>query len=104
MTPDIFDNDCMVSGQVTGLREDFANLTLYDAETEFEISILLEEPSGTPKECLSIFLPRVKISALSAPAGGGDGAKVETLSLMVGPKAAATGYDGTIAMISSSAA
>src|SRR3990172_4963717 len=71
VTPDIFDNDCMVSGQVTGLREDFANLTLYDAETEFEISILLEEPSGTPKECLSIFLPRVKISALSAPAGGG---------------------------------
>jgi hypothetical protein len=103
-TPDIFDNDLAVSGTITGLRDDFANLTLYDAETEFEVSILLEEPGSTPKNCLSIFLPRVKIAALSAPVGGGDGAKVETLGLMVGPKVAATGYDGSIVSISSSAA
>lgn len=108
VSPDIFDNDCMISGTITGLRSDFANLTLYDAETEFEVSILLEEPlasgASAPKNCISIFLPRVKISALSAPVGGGDGAKVETLGIMVAPKTAATGYDGTAAVICSSAA
>jgi hypothetical protein len=104
VTPSIFCNDLTVSGQITGLRSSFGNLTLYDAETEFELSILLQEPSGAPKECLSLFLPAVKISALSAPVGGGDGAKIETLGLMVNPKAAATGYLGTIAMLSSSAA
>jgi hypothetical protein len=102
VSPDIYDNDLAVTGSITGLRSDFGNLTLYDAETEFEMSIVLAEPSGTPPEVLSIFLPRVKIAALSAPVGGGDGAKIETLGLMVGPKAAATGYDGTVAVISSS--
>jgi hypothetical protein len=101
--PDIFDNDCHVSGQVMGLRQDFSNLTLYDAETEFEIHLLLKELTADPRSCLGIFLPRVKLSGLSAPVGGGDGAKVETLTLMIGPKVAATGYDGTIAVISSSA-
>ena len=102
VTPDIFDNDLAVSGSITGLRDDFSNLTLYDAETEFEVSILLQEPGSTPKNCLSIFLPRTKLSALSAPVGGGDGAKVETLALMVGPKVSATGYDAGMATISTS--
>jgi hypothetical protein len=103
-TPDIFDNDLRVTGTITGLRSDFANLTLYDAETEFELAVKLQEPTGTPPECLAFFLPRVKISGLSADVGGGDGAKIETLNLMVGPKAAATGYDATIATFSSSGA
>jgi hypothetical protein len=104
VSPDVFDNDQAVTGSITGLRSDFANLTLYDAETEFELSILLQEPTGTPKQCLSIFLPRVKIQSLEAPVGGGDGAKIETVGLMIGPKAAATGYDATIATFCSSGA
>lgn len=105
VSPDVYDNDLRVTGTITGLRADFSNLTLYNAETEFELSILLEEPSGTPPECLSIFLPVVKISGASAPVGGGDGAKIETLQLMVGPKASGvSGYDAGIANICSSAA
>ena len=103
-TPQIFDNDLTVSGSVTGLRTDFSNLTLYDAETEFDLSILLQEPTGTPKAALGIFLPRVKISKLSAPVGGGDGAKIETLQLAMGPKDSAAGYDASICTFHSSAA
>lgn len=103
ISPDIFDNNLEVSGTITALRQDLSNLTLFDAETEFEIHIMLQDPSSTPKGVYALHLPRVKISGLSAPAGGGDGAKVETLTLMTGPKVAATGYDGTIATISSSA-
>jgi hypothetical protein len=101
---DIFDNEMQVACTVSGLRQDFSNLTLYDAETEFELGILLQEQETAPKSCLSIHLPRVKIQQLTAPVGGGDGAKIETRTIMVGPKEAATGYDGTIAVISSSEA
>jgi hypothetical protein len=101
--PDVFDNDCRVTGTVTGLRSDFGQITLFDAETEFAVSIQLQEPTGTPPASFGVFLPRVKISGLSAPVGGGDGAKIETLELMIGPKATATGYDATTALFTSSA-
>lgn len=106
VSPDVFDNDLVITGTITALRSDFSNLVLFDGETEFEVGILLQEPNtGPPKNCVSVFLPRVKISKLSAPVGGGDGAKIETLTLMVGPKVASTttGYDGTVATIHSSA-
>lgn len=102
-SPDVFDNDLTVTGSVSGLRQDFSNLTLFDAETEFELQILLQEPTGTPKGCMAFFFPRVKIGALSAPVGGGDGAKIETLSLLIGPKVGTSVYDSTVATISSTA-
>lgn len=105
VTPDLFDDDLTVSGSVSGLVSDFSNITLYDAETEFELAIRLEEPNtGPPKSCLSFFLPRVKITSRSAPVGGGDGAKVETLGLMIGPKVATSVYDAGVCTIHSSAA
>jgi hypothetical protein len=63
---------------------------------------MLEELETAPKDFVSIFLPRVKISALSAPVGGGDGAKIETVSLMIGPKVADTTYDAGVATIHTS--
>jgi hypothetical protein len=103
-TPQIFDNDLAVTGSITGLRSDFSNLTLFDAETEFEISMKLQEPTGTPPACWAYYFPRAKIASLSAPLGGADGAKIETLAVAFGPKTAATGYDGTVYTIHSSAA
>lgn len=104
VSPDVFDNILSVKGSITGLVSDFSNLTLYDAETEFSLQVVLEELAAAPKPCLSVFLPRVKIESLSTPVGGQTGPKVTTLGLMVGTKAAATGYDGTIATFSSSVA
>jgi hypothetical protein len=102
VSPDIFDNDLSVTGTITGLRSDFSQLTLYDAETEFDVCIVLTEPTTAPKPTFGLYLPRVKIGGLSAPLGGDDGAQVETLTLIVGPKVAATGYDATVASISQS--
>lgn len=101
--PDIFDNDLSVTGTITGLRSDFSQLTLYDNETEFDMCVVLTEPTTAPKPCVAIYLPRVKIGGLMAPLGGDDGAKIETLTLIIGPKVAATGYDATVASISQSA-
>lgn len=104
--PDIFDNDLSVTGTITGLRQDFSNLTLYDAETEFEVAILLKEPTGSPPDGIGITLPRVKISGLSAPVGGGDGAKIETLNIMAAKynSTGSDGYDSTIVNIASTQA
>lgn len=104
-TQDIYDNDMTLTATITGTRQDFADLVLFDAETEFDISVKLEEPNtGPPKSCFSYFLPRVKIQDLAAQLGGnGDGAKIVTLQLMIAAKAAATGYDASIMSIHSSA-
>lgn len=104
-TVDIFDNALTVKGTATGLRSDFSNLTLYGNETEFELFTLLQEPgSGPPKNALGLFFPRVKLSNVTANAGGGTGAKIETLALDFAAKASTTGYNASIASISSSAA
>jgi len=104
VTPDVFDTVCKVTGTITGIRTSFANPILFDAETEFLVGIMLQEPGAVPRGALSITLPRVKLGALSAPVGGNDGAKIETMPLMVGVKVAAAGSDATVAVVSSSAA
>jgi hypothetical protein len=99
---EVFDNELSVTGTITGLRSDFAYLSLFDAETEFDILSLLTEPTSAPKPCFAFYLPRVKLGAVQAPVGGGDGGKMETRSLVIGPKTAATGYDATVAVWSQS--
>lgn len=106
-SPDVFDNDCTVTGTITGLRDDFAALTDFDGETEFTLSIMLEGNDATtsvPAACLGVYLPRVVIGNVSAPVGGGDGAKVETWELLIGPRATATAHDAAIAIFHSSVA
>lgn len=102
VSPDVFDNDLTVTGSITGIRSDFANLTLFDAETEFDMSILLQEPTGSPKAAFAIYLSRAKIGDVSAPILG-DGAMVETRSLLVGPKVADSSHDAGYCSFSSSA-
>jgi len=101
VSPDIFDNDVSVSGTITALRSDFSNLTLYDADTQFEVGIHLHEPGALPQGGFGFFLPRCTLGEASAPAGGGDGALIETLALNTGPKVAAATYDAGTCTISS---
>lgn len=104
VAPDVVDDKWKVTGTVTGLMQDYTYKTLWEAETEFEVSIALQEaPASATLGVLSIFLPRVKIAKTSNPAGGGTGSMIETHNLMIGPKTATTGYDGTSAVIHSSA-
>jgi hypothetical protein len=105
VSPDVFDNDMVLSGTISGLRSDFANLTAFDAETEFDLQFLFKAPTsnGTPVSCLGLYVGRVKFGSITAAVGGGDGAKIETKTILTGPKTAATGYDGTLVTISQSA-
>lgn len=103
VSPDVFVNDLTVSGSVTGVRQDLSNLSAWDNETEFEISALLVEPGTDPKPAMGVFVPRVKIGDVSASFVGGDGAKIETRSLMMGPRTLDTGYDASLVNFFSSA-
>lgn len=98
VTPDVFDNDTRLTGSISVLREDLANLTSYADEDEIELHVLLQEEGADPKGFMSFFVPKLKFMGLDAPLGG-DGALVETIQWEAGVKAAATGYDGTLLTI-----
>lgn len=99
VTPDVFDGKAVMSGSITALRNDLDRLTEFDAETEFELHILLEEPTGVPKGALSFFLPLLKFTGVDAPLGA-DGAMLETLPFMVGVQPVTTTKDPTMISIS----
>lgn len=102
-TPDVFDNDANLTGSLTLIRQDLANLTLYKNETEFALHVLLVEPESEPKDAISLFVPRVKLTDVSA-AKGNDGAMMETLPFTCGKSESVTGVDDSLLTISSSAA
>jgi hypothetical protein len=104
-SPDVFDNDCTLTGSLSFIRADLANVALFVAETELELHIVLVEPESEPKDCLAIYVPRVKLTAADADLGS-DGAMIETLPFVTGKKEgfSSTGYDDTLLTISTSAA
>lgn len=102
ITPDVFDNPATVSGSISGIRQDFTNITRALAETELELQVMLVEPESEPKDFLSVWLPRIKITA-PTKSYGNDGALIETMPFMVGPKEGTTGYDVTMIGFSTSA-
>ncbi len=104
VTPDVFTNDFRIEGSASIIRSDFAELTLFDAETEFDLGVLLENrATAAPYDCVGIWLPVVTIDDVATPVGGGDGPKIQTLTLGIGTAVAVTGLEATPAVISSSA-
>lgn len=103
LTPDIFENNSTLSGTLSGVRQDLVNVTRATAETELEFHALLVEPESEPKDCISIFVPRIKIQVPAKGIGNG-GAMIETFPFMTGTKGTATGYDDSMLTISTSAA
>jgi hypothetical protein len=101
--PDIADGDFSVTGTITALNYDFSNFTIFNGETEVEMSILLQEPGTAPLNFVAINVPRAKLSKVALPAGGGGGFKKETLNVVSASRASAATYDATVAAIYSSA-
>jgi hypothetical protein len=97
-TPDVFSSQLRMTGSFSAVREDLSYLTGYDAETEYALHVLLEEPTGTPKKCVGIYVPLLTLDDASAPLGQ-DGAMVQTLPFTVGLNPSASGYDQTMAAI-----
>lgn len=100
-TPDIFDNSLAVSGTISGIVADLANVTRIGSETELELAILATEPEAEPKDFVSIFVPRFKLSDHGKNLGA-DGAMIETVSWFAGKKESTAGYDDTMLHFASS--
>ncbi len=101
--PDVFDGQLQISGSISAMRDDLTMLTNYANETELELHVLMVEPEAEPKDCIAIYLPRVKLTSYSKNLGG-DGALIQTLPFVAGLRDAATGYDSTMFTLSTSAA
>lgn len=91
-----------VTGDATAVFSDLSDDTLYDNETEFEMSAMLVEPETAPADFLHFFFGAVKLVGLSE-ALGGDTAMIQNRTLAITPRVAATGYDAGIGTISTSA-
>lgn len=102
VTPDVFDNEARLTGSITVLRADLANLSNYINETELELFIMLQEPEAEPKDYIGIYVPRLKLGSVDA-AIGGDGAMTETLTFEAGMKASASGQDQAMITFTTSA-
>jgi hypothetical protein len=94
-SPDVFLNNAVGRGTFSGIRQDLANLSLFTAETEFEISCLLVEPESEPKDFIHLFLPRCKLLGIDKSFGN-DGALIETRPFAFAAKGVATGYEATM--------
>lgn len=103
VSPDVFDNDVVMTGTFSMIREDFTNVTAFVNEEEFELHILLTEPESEPKDYISMYVPRCKYTDASAPLGG-DGAMIESLPFQTGAQTASAGFDATMLTICTSAA
>lgn len=103
-SPDVFDNDCKVTGSLTFLRQDLANVAAFIGETEMALHVLLVEPESEPKDNISFFIGRIKLTAADAPLGN-DGGMMETLPFTVGKTEglSATGYDDSMLTVTTSA-
>lgn len=102
VTPDVFDNPATISGSISGIRSDFTNLTRFTGETELELQVMLVEPESEPKDFVSIWLPRIKLTGVEKGFGS-DGAMIETMPFTVGPKEGTTGYDSSMIGFATSA-
>ena len=97
-TPDVFDDETTITGSITVLRRDLDNIAALDDETEFELAVLLEDTGADPKGFVSVFVPRIKLSAVDAPLGE-SGGLIETLNFFAGKKEGVEGYDNSMLTI-----
>ncbi len=94
-SPDIFDNILAVEGTISGLAADFAQVTKFDAETEFEFGAMMAVPGTAPVDTWSLYGSRLMFTELDRSQLSGDGAQIVTAKVEVKPKVAASGYDAT---------
>lgn len=99
----VFERAMTIEGSISVLREDLDNFAHLTDEDELELHVLLEEEETAPKDCIGIFVPRLKLTGADAPIGE-EGAMIESLPFIAGEKPSETGYDNTMISIASSAA
>lgn len=99
--PGIFTNFLEVSGSVGGFWESNTLPGNFDAETEFEMSIILTDATSDTANFISVFMPRVKFTSFEK-GDPGQGGTPFTAQFMALEKATTTGYDAAAISIQDS--
>ena len=106
LTPDIYEGNMKVTGQITAVRTLLtgSHLARFLAETDnVELSLMFVEPdAAAPFHFVHFYLPRITNPGLPNTLGD-DGPIIETIPIMAACKATTTGYDAVVATISTSA-
>jgi hypothetical protein len=103
VSPDVYDNDAVLSGSFSLARQSLANVNAFVNETEFELHVLLRRPGAEPQDCLSLFVPRIKFNDNDAPLGA-DGPMIESAPWNSGQIRGVSGYDTTLLTMCTSSA
>ena len=99
----VYANRTNITASVMAIRQDLTRRTLMDSRGEVEFGVLFRGSGTAPLDAIGFYMPRVVVGPLKAPLRGSTGPKIETIPLLVGPKTAATGYDGSAINIFSTA-
>jgi hypothetical protein len=86
LSPDVFMNMHRINGTISAVREDLDALDDFDAETEFELKVVMQAPTAPPRLTFAFIMPVVKIRDIDANLIGGDAAKVETRQFAAHPE------------------
>ncbi len=100
----VYTNRTNFTASIMSIRQDLTHRALMDARTEVEFEVLFRGSGTAPLDAIAFYLPRVTVGATKAPLRGSAGPKIQTTPLLIGPKTAATGYDGSALNIFSTAA
>jgi hypothetical protein len=105
-TPDIYEGNMQITGDMTAIRTVLAtgHLARFLAETDnVELSLLFVEPDASaPIDFFHVFIPRLKYMGDTKQGLGTAAPLVENIKIMAAVKATTTGYDATMATLSTS--
>lgn len=104
LTPDVFVNTMTVAGSISGLRADFTRTQAYLNETDLSLLLVFAENESEPADFVSVMIPYLSISNASKGEIGQDGARTQSLDLMIGADPRGGAYEPCMAAIQTTSA
>ena len=102
--PDVFLNNAVLSGSISGLRTDLDHWTAFDSETQLDFHAhMIEVGDSDPKDFVSVYIGNAVFDGNDAD-GFGEGELVETIPWRAGKDEAGGDRAATMLKISTSAA
>jgi hypothetical protein len=101
LMPEIFTGDLDVTGSLTALFADDTFVDGFDAETEFELALMLTTNSLGTGDFISAFMPRVKLTGADIRDAGEQGIPI-TVPFQALKKTTTSGYDAATIVLQDS--
>jgi len=104
LTPDVFTNQANVEGTITALKQDVSRAEAFLAETEMSLHLLFTENEGEAKDFCSFFIGNLTLASATKSDIGSDGARTQSITLMIGKDERGGAFDATTVKYQTSAA